>query len=153
MPEPVYDSLYNNELAGAQADWETTMAGIGLSRSRLGYDSGFGANGQADLSNSYSQALMLQRSWEQAGRGINNSMAARGQLYSGARQRGQNEANFQYERSRHDLQTSTARGYQDLSLAEQQAGNDRTRARYDASAGQAGRWQDMQRDWFERYGK
>lgn len=152
MPAATYDSVYNNDLAVGQAAYETTLAGINLGRSRLGYDTGFDPNGQVNLSNPYNQAMLLQRTWEQSNRGITNSMASRGQLYSGARQRGINESNFQYERSRNDLQTRAQRGYEDLTLAERQAGNERDLARYDAEAGQAERWRQQQKDWYELYG-
>ena len=148
MPAPTYDSSFWNEVAGNEAYYQTGMAGIGLSRSRLGFDTGFGANGQVDLSNPYSQAMMLQRSWEQGQRGTQNSMAAAGQLYSGARKNAITEGNFQYERNRSNLQTSAQRGYEDLTLAERGLADDRLSGNYAAHAGQAERWRDQERDWY-----
>ncbi len=152
MPTAGYDSTYNNDIALGQASYDTGMAGIGLQRGRLGFDTGFGADGQLDVSNPYSQAMMLQRHAEQAQAGNTNSMASRGQLYSGARQRGADEASFQYERSRSGLQTSAQRGYQDLTLQEQGLGNELAGSSYAAGANQANRWTQQQQDWHSLYG-
>lgn len=51
--------------------------------------------GLDDTSDPFSRARMLQRSYEQRRLGNTNSMAARGQLYSGALQNQQNETEFQ----------------------------------------------------------
>lgn len=152
MPAATYDSIYNNDLASAQAGYDTSLAGINLQRGRVAFDTGFGANGQVDLSNPYNQALMLQRSYEQGQRGTTNSMAAAGQLYSGANQRAHDEGTFQYERSRNTLQTGAQRAYEDMTLAERQAANDLNAGKYNAEAGQADRWTQQQKDWFELYG-
>lgn len=152
MPAPTYDSQYWNELASGQSAYDTTLAGINLGRGRIAFDTGFGPDGQVDLSNPYNQALMLQRSYEQAQKGINTSMAAQGQLYSGARRTKQREAAFQFERNRSNLATSAQRGYENLSLDQTGAGNDLTNSQYAAAANQAGRWQDQKRDWFALYG-
>lgn len=152
MPAPTYDSQYWNELASGQADYDTGMAGIGLQRGRVAFDTGYGADGRVDLSNPYSQGMLLQRNADQAGLGIKNSMAARGQLYSGAHQGAQDENNFQYERNRSALATGAQRAYEDLALDEQGLGNSLANSRYGAGAGQADRWTQQQRDWFELYG-
>lgn len=152
MPGAEHDSEYNNDLAAAQAAWEQATARIGLGESRLAWDTGYGADGKVDLSNPYSQAMMLQRYKLQNARGIQSSMASRGQLYSGARSRAQDENNFQYERGSSDLQTAAQRGYQDFGLARQDAASARTDAGYAADANQAERWRNAQRDWYALYG-
>ena len=152
MPGATYDSEYQNDLAAAEAAYESSMARIGLGESRLSFDTGFGKDGQVDLSNPYSQGMMLQRYKEQAARGINNSMASRGQLYSGARQRAQDENSFQYERNRSNLQTASQRGFQDFGLAGQDAANARSNAGYGAAADQAERWRNARNDWYALYG-
>lgn len=48
-----------------------------------------------DVTNPFSRAALLKRSYQQATAGNTNSMAARGQLYSGALQRAQNETGRQ----------------------------------------------------------
>ena len=151
MPGPVYDSIYTGETALGRANYETDLAGINLSRGRIGYDTGFDANGNPDLSNPYNQAMMLQRAHDQAARGVTNSFAAQGQLYSRARQRNADENDFQYERSRNQLQTGAQRAYQDLSLQEQGAGNALAENQFNAGVGQADRWANQQRDWYSRY--
>jgi hypothetical protein len=152
LPSPTFDSSYWNEVASAQTGYGIDQARIGLDRDRLGYDTGFGANGLVDVRNPYNQALMLQRGWEQSQSGINNSMAAQGQLYSGARRRSLSEDTFNYNRNRTNLQTSAQRGYQDLTLEEQSALARRNAALYGAKAGQTQRWEDDEDDYYARYG-
>lgn len=151
MPGPVYDSTYTNDISLGQYRYDTTNAGLDLAEGRIGFDTGFGPNGQADLSSPYNQAMMLQRAHDQASTGITNSYAASGQLYSGARQSTANEENFQYERSLSNLKTAASRGYEDIGLARRSAGDDRTEAFFNAGANQAGRWAGQQRDWYSTY--
>jgi hypothetical protein len=151
MPAPTYDSTYWNDMASNQAGYDTFLAGIGLSAGRLGFDSGFDAQGQVDLSNPYSQAMLLQRHKEQATTGINNSMASAGQQYSGARLNAQDENSYQYERNRSNLQTQTQRGYQDLDLERRSATDSYNSGKYGAAAGQAERWRDQERDWYDQH--
>lgn len=79
-----------------------TVEDAGIAGSRFGYtgqdingdgipDTGF----QVDPNNPFSRASLLQRQYDQAKRGTTTSMAASGQLYSGALQRQQDELGFQ----------------------------------------------------------
>lgn len=152
MPAPTYDSQYTADVAGADLEYGTAVNQINTSRDRLGFDTGYNAQGQIDTRNPYSQAMALQRGWEQDQRGVSTSMAARGQLYSGARQRGLNESTYNYERNRSGLATSAQRGYEDLTTAEQAAGAQRTQGHTQAGASQATRWSEAERDWHAIYG-
>lgn len=151
-PPATYDSGYYNDIALGQQQHDVGQAGINLQRGRIGFDTGFGADGQVDISNPYNQAMMLQRSYQQDQRGITNSMAAQGQLYSGARQRGLDESSFQYERNRSDLQTGAQRGYEDLSLQDKQLDTDQLGNQYAAANNQSQRWRDQEQDWYALYG-
>jgi hypothetical protein len=152
MPAPTYDSIYNNDIAANRAGYDTVMAGIGLDRSRLTFDTGFNQAGSIDLSNPYNQAMMLQRHWEQGQRATTNAMGAQGLYYSRARQRSLDEGSFQYERNRSNLQTSAQRAHEDLTLEERRARDALTAGEYGAKADQAERWRTSERDWYERYG-
>lgn len=152
MPAPTYDSSYTRQTAANDLGYQTDVNQINLQRDRIGFDTGYGAGGQVDPRNPYSQAMHLQRSWEQDQRGISTSMAARGQLYSGARQRGLNESTYNYQRNSSGLQTQAQRGYEDLTSAEQRAKADQSARQADIYGSQADRWTQAQRDWFERYG-
>ena len=70
--------------------YNQTLAGLDDQERSLGVSYGLGQYGADIASNPYSRAAMLQRSYNQNQRASLNTMAARGQLYSGATQ---NQAN------------------------------------------------------------
>lgn len=79
--DPVLESqklgaTWNNQLAGSEA---------GYQRGETAWGTGYNADGSLNTSNPYSQAMLLQDSYKRGITGTNNSMAAAGQLYSGAR--------------------------------------------------------------------
>lgn len=75
----------------ANADrYQQTLAGIDDQERSLGIAYGLGQYGADIASNPYSRAAMLQRSYNQNQRASLNTMAARGQLYSGATQNAAN---------------------------------------------------------------
>ena len=82
-PQP-YDPAYqasvtsanrNVALGNNEATWQTQQTG---------YDLGYDQNGQFNAANPYSQAQLLQDNYKRSQLGTTNSMAAQGQLYSGA---------------------------------------------------------------------
>lgn len=58
-----------------------------------------------DVTNPYSRAALLKKSWQQARTGNTNSMAAAGQLYSGAYNRAQRNTDDQYQQGQNGLLT------------------------------------------------
>lgn len=89
--DPSYDAATGN----AQRNLALTQAGLAYQRQQLGSTYGLGINGAGvvidDPSNPYSRAAALQESYRRSQAGSTTSMAARGQLYSGALQNEQNE--------------------------------------------------------------
>ncbi len=107
---PVITGIRDQAKTNAAATLRDTVGGITQNQDRAANDFGFkvrfkptvGANGErqvddgpdaitVDPSNPFSRAALLQRSYDNAKRGTTNSMAAAGQLYSGALQNAQNE--------------------------------------------------------------
>jgi hypothetical protein len=172
MPAATYDSQYTADVGGIRHGFQQGAARLGLDYGmqaqydasgnpigysmgdggRVAYDLGFGAGGQIDTRNPYSQAQVLQRFYDQDQRGIHNSMAAGGQLYSGARQRGLDSSTYNYQRNRTGLQTQASRSFEDAALAAQGQLGDYNQGIAQAGASQAGRWQDAQNEWYSRYG-
>jgi hypothetical protein len=134
---PPFDPAYESGTAAAQAQYGNTLAGIqyqeGRARQQYGFD---------DPSNPFNLAAMLQRNYQQGQRGTSTSMAARGQLYSGALQRNLDEGTFGYNRSYDALR----RQYDDLMQGYQfqrtQADVDREAAVAGYQADRTGRWQE-----------
>jgi hypothetical protein len=96
-PAPVampVDPNFGANVNAAQRNLDTTLQEDAAQRAQLGGTYGFGldASGNVvdDHSNPYSRAAALQTAYDNSVRGTNNSMAARGQLYSGALQNAQN---------------------------------------------------------------
>jgi hypothetical protein len=157
IPSRSYDSVHTAQMGGSKAMYDVEMAGIGLGRDRLGYDTGYmfnSATGKAevDLRNPYSQAMLLQRHYNQSLRGTSASMAARGQLYSGARESALSEVTHGFNVESDRLQLGALRGGQDYDLQQQGAGAERRVREADIYANQAGRWVDNERAWLELYG-
>lgn len=81
----------------------------------LGFDLGYNPDGTVNTANPYSRAALLQLGYENQQRGTTNSLAAAGQLYSGAieNQRGIDSSNYArseaanrlaYQRGLHGIQ-------------------------------------------------
>lgn len=92
----------NVTLGNNEATWQTQ---------NLGYDSGFNADGTLNTSNPYSQAQLLQDNYKRSQLGTTNSMAAQGQLYSGANLNAQATNDRNYAQGYAGLQHGAATGY------------------------------------------
>jgi hypothetical protein len=79
-----------NSGKGLSADY-----GIDYTGDPVNGASGFNIADNVDVTNPFSRAALLKKSYQQATAGNTNSMAARGQLYSGALQNAQNETGRQ----------------------------------------------------------
>ena len=155
MPGRVYDSIYTAETAGYQNQYNQGLADIGTQRDRLSFDTGYTIAGQIDTRNPYSQGMALQRHWQQSRRGTSVGMAARGQLYSGARKSALREVDHDYSSNDAYLRETARRGYEDLGTAEQRLTQEYGpggTAYQRAHGSQAGRWQDAEYEWLRLYG-
>jgi hypothetical protein len=101
---------YDNALAQLPANLQAAGAQYGYSYSQDPNDPLNVTVGGVDTSNPYSRAALLQRSYEQRQRGNTNSLAARGQLYSGALQNAQNSAFTDYNQA----STENRQGFENL---------------------------------------
>jgi hypothetical protein len=88
QPEPpptprvfVPDSIYNDKVGLANRNFTDTNAALDTDESRTKYDYGFD-----DTSNPFARAQESKRRYLMAGAGITNSLASRGQLFSGLHQ-------------------------------------------------------------------
>lgn len=95
QPQPVDPAFEQAKL--------TASRNIALSNSEgayqtgnLNFDYGYNSDGTVNTANPYSRAALYQLDYENNQRGTTNSMAARGQLYSGAliNQQGINSSNY-----------------------------------------------------------
>lgn len=100
------DALYEQQIAGLGRQRDTTLAGLATQRQGslldYGYTQGAGGALAFDPTNPYSQAAIMKRHYNESRAGSGVSLAAQGQLYSGAYQNAQDYANKQ------ELQSSDA---------------------------------------------
>jgi len=95
-PDYTSNQNYQRALADNQAQFQQAQAGLDDQERGLGIAYGLGQYGADIANNPYSRAAMLQRSYNQNQRASINTMAARGQLYSGATQNAANANTFNY---------------------------------------------------------
>lgn len=128
-----HDSIYDAEVARLHANRANAEAAVpgqltqGAQSYGYNYNEGTGAIGE-DASNPYSRRQLLVESYANARRGNTNSLAARGQLYSGSLQNAQDTSQRTYNSS----QDSLKRAYQTFV---QGVLSGRTKAQDDESAG------------------
>lgn len=84
-----------------------------------GYNASFDPSGSltglsVDPNNPFSRAALLKRSYDQAQTGATNSLAAQGQLYSGALQNARNRNTFNFQQGSDALQKSLGNLLADL---------------------------------------
>ena len=114
------DSVYNSEESGITKGLESLKGYLAGNLTSLGQNLGisydpnptgdnpFGFSNariadDVDVSNPFSQAALMKRTWLQNQKGNTNSMAARGQLRSGALQNAQNRTGFEFEQGKDSL--------------------------------------------------
>jgi hypothetical protein len=100
------DAAYEQQIGALGAQRDTTLAGLATERQGglLGYGYTQDQSGELafDPNNPYSRAAVLKRHYDESRRGSGTSLAAQGQLYSGAYQTAQDYGNQQ------ELQSSDA---------------------------------------------
>lgn len=115
-PQPV-DPAFESQRLTAGRNIALGNAEGAYQQGNTNFDYGYNPDGSINASNPYSRAALLQLGYENQQRGTTNSMAARGQLYSGAieNQRGidsrgyaVNESNnrLAYQRATHGIQAN-----------------------------------------------
>lgn len=131
--DPFYDAAAGN----ANRNLSTTLAGLQYQRGQLGSTYGFGTDASGnvfdDPSNPYSRAAVMKKSYDDRKLGTTTSMAAQGQLYSGALQNAQNENARQNDMGRDSLIRQFMAAQQQIRQGELQA-----QGTYQDQLGQAG---------------
>lgn len=82
-PQPV-DPAYEAQKLGAGFNIATADSESKYQKGETAWGTGYNADGSLNTSNPYSQAMLLQDNYKRSITGTDNSMAANGQLYSGA---------------------------------------------------------------------
>lgn len=131
------DPLYDAAAGSANRGLSTTLAGLQYQRGQLGSTYGLGqdASGNVfdDVSNPYSRAAVMKKTYDDRKLGTTTGMAAQGQLYSGALQNAQNENARQNDMGRDSLIRQFMAAQQQIRQGELQA-----QGTYQDQLGQAG---------------
>jgi hypothetical protein len=93
--QPIDPNVLNAQLIGNR----NVAIGTGeaaYQQGNLGFDAGYNPDGTVNTANPYSRAALLQLGYEDSRRGTTNSLAAQGQLYSGAMLNAQARNDFTY---------------------------------------------------------
>lgn len=113
--QPPDPNVLNQQLIGNR-NIALGNADAAYQEGNLGFDFGYNPDGSINAANPYSRAALYQLGYERQQAGTTNSLAARGQLYSGAlqNQRGLDASNYAqqdaanrlaYQRGLHGIQT------------------------------------------------
>ena len=119
------DPGYDAAIGAAGYNLQSALLNTQYQRGQLGSTFGLGldANGNTfeDVSNPYSRAANFQKQYAQSQRGAQTSMAARGQLYSGAYQNAQNANADTFSRNKDQNIREFMAAHQSLAGAERAA--------------------------------
>lgn len=127
-----FDAGLTGSLNTARTNYQNTLAGIAAQEPMVRRRYGFTEQGQIDPSNPFGRAQLLKRSYDQSQRGTTNSLAARGQLYSGALQRRKEDNQFNYQANDAALRGAFGQEMAGLSAARFAAENQFNQAKNDA---------------------
>jgi hypothetical protein len=129
--------MYDAAVGGANRNLSTSLAGLQYQRGQLGSTYGLGQDASGnifdDVSNPYSRAAVMKKTYDDRKLGTTTSMAAQGQLYSGALQDAQNENARQNDMGRDSLIRQFQNAQQQIRQGELQA-----QGSYQDQLGQAG---------------
>jgi hypothetical protein len=131
------DAAYEQQIGALGAQRDTTLAGLATQRQGGLLDYGYTQDQSGGLAfdpnNPYSRAAVLKRHYDESRRGTGTSLAAQGQLYSGAYQTAQDYGNQQ------ELQSSDALQKQLLAfLGRNTAAGAQAGSAYETGVGAAG---------------
>ena len=137
------DPIYDQTIGGLQKRRDDTLAGLTQQKVGTLADYGYGAtfdptSGDVtglsfDPANPFSRAALLRRNYQQAKTGTANSLASRGQLYSGAMANAQNANDFGYLQGENSLQGALTQTLIGIAQRGRGAGTD-----YELGGAQAG---------------
>lgn len=134
----IRDATYNDAINNAWRNLGNTTASIAGQQALLRGSYGYNPDGSVDLSNPFSRAALLTRTYQQNRAGTQNSYAARGQMTSGAYNRMQGSNLFNYQQGQDALQKSylqeNANLLAQLTGAQNQYGDTASQAAADALA-------------------
>lgn len=85
-----FDTQYESSVSGLGRSRDQQLADITAQQGQLGSSYGYDQAGNIDVSNPFSRRQLLVENYARARKGAGTSMAAQGQLYSGAYQNQQN---------------------------------------------------------------
>lgn len=124
LPQP-FDPEFEAAKLGAQWNVQISDGDAGYQRGQLAYNTGYNADGTRNTANPYAQAQLLEDSWRRSQTGTNNSMAASGQYFSGARLNAQARNDREYAIGSDTLRRGTGDQYYGISRGQLQsyAGN------------------------------
>lgn len=117
--QPVDPALESAKL-GASWNISTADGEAGYQRGETAWGTGYNADGSLNSSNPYSQAMLLQDQYKRSVTGANNSMAAAGQLYSGARLNAQAHNDRVYAEGSSALKDSARKAYHGIDYGQLQ---------------------------------
>lgn len=127
-PTPLpFNARADNAIADAGRNYAFGTANIDAQRQRTEQSYGF-----TDPTNPFSQAALLQRSYQQQQTGTLNSMARQGQLYSGAMSNARYNDSFNFGRSYDELSRNYENALQELDTEKLRLGVERDSAVADA---------------------
>lgn len=106
-----WDVQSANDEAGALKRRNDTLTSLDASHLRSQQDFGLEGPWADYATNPYSQAALLQRSYDTAQRGSKNSYAGQGQLYAGSLVNANNTNTHQFQLGRNDLQKRAAEDF------------------------------------------
>lgn len=130
-----FDSILTGAQNTADLNYGNTVAAIGMQQPIIQRSYGYNDDGSVDPNNPFSKAQLLQRSYQQTKTGTGNQYAARGQLYSGALQRQQNENQFNFQAQDAQLRGSYAQQLAELARMRADAQNSKNNSYNDAFTG------------------
>lgn len=110
LPQP-FDPAFEAQKLGATWNVQTSDAEAAYQRGQTAYNTGYDATGARNTANPYAQAQLLEDSWRRSVMGSDNSMAAAGQYFSGARLNAQARNDREYAVGSDQLKRSAADTY------------------------------------------
>lgn len=119
-PQPV-DPAYEAQKLGAAWNIQTADGEAGYQRGETAWGTGYNADGSLNTSNPYSQAMLLQDQYKRSVTGANNSLAAAGQYYSGARLNAQARNDRTYAQGSSALKDSARQAYHGIDYGQLQS--------------------------------
>lgn len=115
---PPWDPTYEADVSGINRLHNDTIANLGYEESQLspsyGYQTDNSGNVSVDPSNPFSKAALLQKTYGENQARSTNSMAAQGQLYSGALQNQQNQNTFGFQQNTDALKRAYSNALQSI---------------------------------------